>query len=77
MSDVFSLGSVFFTKLLTWGISFSTAVNVALVAKPRNAKDFAFYFNDFSIRICFLTSPLVSGIFLSASLIFFSTDLIY
>ena len=53
MSDVFSLGSVFFTKLLTWGISFSTAVNVALVAKPRNTKYFAFYFSDLALESVF------------------------
>ena len=58
----------FFTKLLTLGILFSTAVNAELVAKPL-ILNFTFYFTNFSIIICFLTSPLVSGIF------FFKSDL--
>ena len=63
--------SVCFTKLLTSGILFSTAVNAELVARqvilgilPSISVILAF--------MCFFASSLVSGIFLSASLIFFS-----
>ena len=33
---------------------------------------FTFYFSNFSIKICFLTKPLTSGVFLATLLIFFS-----
>ena len=67
MSVIFESKSVFFTKLLMSGILFLTAVNAELVVKP-----LTFYFSNFSIIICFLTSSLVSGIFLSSLLNFFS-----
>ena len=63
---------IFFTKLLTSGISFSTAVSHELVAKPV-ILGILFSISVISaFKSVFLTRSLVSGIFLSASLIFFS-----
>ena len=62
----------FITKLLRSGILFSTAINDELVAKTSNTS----YFPSISVilvfKSAFLAKSLVSGIFLSASLTFFS-----
>ena len=63
------------TKLLTSGILFSTAVNAELVAKPviLGILPSISVFLAFK-SVSFLARLLVSGIFLSASLIFFSNS---
>ena len=62
MSDISASESVFLTRLLMLGILFSTAVNAEVAAKLSLL---------FSI-IYLLLSPLISGIFLTTSLTFFS-----
>ena len=64
------------TKLLLLGILFSTAVNAEIVA---NTRYLIFYFVNFSIVVCSLTSPLASEIFffnfdLSVSYLVFKTN---
>ena len=58
------------TKLATLGIVFSTAVNAELVAKPVILILLSISLISV-LQSVFLTSPLVSDSFLSASLIFF------
>ena len=58
----------FLTKPLTLVILFSTAVNATLVAKPQPSTSVILELKS----VFFLSKPLLSGIFLSASLIFFS-----
>ena len=63
---------VFFTRLLTSGILFSTAVNAELVARPVILTIFPSISVVLAFKSVFSASSLVSAIFLSASLIFFS-----
>ena len=68
VSDTFVLYSVFVTKLLIFGILFSTAINVELLI-------LGILFSIsviLSFKSVFLARSLVLGIFFSASLIFFS-----
>ena len=60
------------TKLPTFVILFSTAVNAELVANPVILGILPSISIILELKSVFLTKPLVSGIFLSASLIFFS-----
>ena len=59
------------------GISFSTAVNAALIAKPLILSILPSISVILALKSVFLTSPLVSGIFLFASLILFSKFLFW
>ena len=61
------LKSVFFTKLLILRISFSTAVNVAFVAKPLILGILPSISVILALQSNLLTSPLVSGILFSIS----------
>ena len=60
------------TRLLTLGILFSIVVNAELVAGPVLLRILPSISVILAFKSVFLPSPLVSGIFLSASLIFFS-----
>ena len=60
------------TKLLAYGISFLTAVNAKLVADPVILGILLFISVILAFKFVFLTRSIVSGIFLSASPIFFS-----
>ena len=60
------------TKLLTSGILILTAVDAALVTKPVLLGILPCISLSLAFRSVFLTNPLVSGIFFSASLIMFS-----
>ena len=62
------------TKLLTFDILFSTAVNAELVANPLILRVLFSISVILALKsiVSFLTKPLVSGIFLSTSLNFFS-----
>ena len=62
----------FLTKPLTFGISFSTAVNPELVAKPLMLGILFSISVILALKSAFLTKLLVSGIIYSASLILFS-----
>ena len=63
---------LFLTKLLTSGILLSTAVNAELVAKPPILGVLLSISVILVLIFVFVTSPLVSGVSLSLSLIFFS-----
>ena len=63
---------MFLTKVLTSGILLSTAVNAELVAKPPKLGVLLSISVILVLLFVFVTSPLVSGISWSLSLIFFS-----
>ena len=63
-----------FTKLLTSGILFSTAVNAELVPKPVILGILPSVSVILTLKSVFLARLLASRIFLSPSLIFFSTN---
>ena len=60
------------TKLLSPGVLFSTAVNAEVAAEPLILGILFSMSVILGLQSVFLTSPLVSGIFLPASLIFFA-----
>ena len=62
----------FLTKLLTFGILFSTAVNAELVAKPLILGILFSISVILELQSVLLINALVSGTFLPTSLIFFS-----
>ena len=66
------LSSALFTKLLTPGILFSTAVNTELVGNPLILGILFSISVILAFKSVFLAISFVLGIFFSASLIFFS-----
>ena len=68
----FSIIICFLIKLSISGILFSTAVNAALVSKPVILYILPSISLTLAFNYAFLKSPILSGIFFSASLIVFS-----
>ena len=69
ISVFFVIWSVFWTKLLTLGILFSTVVNAAFVAKPLILGILPSISVILALQSVFLTRLLVSGIFFSNSVL--------